>query len=178
MRAARQREISWTARARQVEEARRAVHETWRRRGQSQSAWQTWSEAAAAFHRALDAAYPPGFRETFHRLKSGEADDLEPLIAFVEADPIFFRSGYMKADCIRLLKRQNLTEHEADRLRQALLKVVDQRDRREFRHFCRLARAVDSPDLRAALRERLLTHPDPNVRRRAGWALHACEQKQ
>ncbi|MBI3967657.1 MAG: hypothetical protein HY329_18625 [Chloroflexi bacterium] len=43
-------------------------------------------------------------------------------------------------------------------------------DRREFRHFCRLARAVASPELRQTV-EALSHDPDPTTARHARWVL-------
>ena len=56
-----------------------------------------------------------------------------------------------------------------------VLAAVDKCDRREFRSYCRLARTVDSPDLRQVLSDRL-GDPDCGVRRRARWVLNALER--
>ncbi len=93
-------------------------------------------------------------------------------IEFLNADPWFFRSGYVKAKLIRMLTRLPLTTEQLDRLRSVVLNVVDRRGGQEFRAYCRLARRVDAPDLRANLQLRL-SHSDKGVRRRAGWVLDA-----
>jgi HEAT repeat protein len=124
----------------------------------------------------LEAVVPAGFYEAGCTLDEGKPRDWEPLLRFLEDDWIFFASGYMKADLIQNLKRAELPSEVQKRLRQVVLNVVDRRDGREFRYYCKLARKVDSPELRDALRARL-SHPDPAVRRRAGWALYACEQR-
>lgn len=97
-------------------------------------------------------------------------------MSFLERDLWTSGSGYGKADAIRYLKHLGLSNDTEERLRRVVLNAVDGRDRREFRHYCKLARKVDAPELRAALRERM-TDNDPNVRRRSGWMLAACEQK-
>jgi hypothetical protein len=66
-------------------------------------------------------------------------------------------------------------DSEAERLRRVVVAAVDARDRRELRQYCRLARKVDSPELRKELSLRLL-HDDAAVRRRSRWALDACEK--
>jgi len=134
--------------------------------------------AVAAFHAAVRDAYPSGFWEVlgagYERLAAGERDAVEIAVLFLEADPWFFRSGYVKEDLLRRLKRLCLTADASERLRAVLLAAVDLRDRREFRRYCHLARALDAPDLRQALAGRR-TSPDAGVRRRAEWMLAAVE---
>jgi hypothetical protein len=159
-----------------VEAARQAVHTAFsavtRRDDPDDPATAAWEAALVRFEAAVDAAYPPGFETIYERLREGNAAALVDAIEFLEADPWFFRSGYIKAKLVRLIKRWPLTPVQADRLRAVVVRVVDGRDRREFRDYCRLARRLDGPELRAAL-ERRLTHPEEGVRRRAGWALAA-----
>ena len=167
-------------RARQERERRAdattAFWSAYEHRNESEAAYQAWE---AAFNTAYAGAAPEdrAFWWTLQCLLDGKSADLDTLVAYLERDPWTYRSGYAKADAIRFLKRADLPGDTKDRLRRVVLNAVDSRDRREFRHFCQLARAVDSPELRAALRERV-EHPDPDVRRRAGWALYACEQKR
>jgi hypothetical protein len=132
------------------------------------------SRAVQLWHLAIDAAYPAGFWRDFERLSTGDAAGLESAIAFLEADPMFFRTGYIKAKLIRYIKPGMITPADATRLQSAVLSVVDTRDDRDFRAFCRLARKVDAPKLRAALMQRL-THQDHNIRRRASWVLEALD---
>ncbi len=105
------------------------------------------------------------------------AGGVEFTITFLEKDPWTFGSGYAKADMIGLLRKLNLTRKQGDRLRKVLLTVVDKRDRREFRHYCRLARKLDSPELRSELARRLRS-ADEGVSRRARWMLDYLLQRQ
>ena len=152
-----------------------AFWQAYKHRNESEQAYQIW---AAAFERWFADTAPDDRAAawTLYLLFDGRPADLEPLVGFLERDPWTFGSGYSKADAIRFLKRAPLDDTAKQRLRRVVLNAVDGRDRREFRHYCKLARKVDAPDLRAALRERM-TGNDPNVRRRAGWMLAACEQK-
>jgi hypothetical protein len=157
-------------------EAKDILGETVRLRWRSEEAWELWSQAAQRFHQAIDTAYPPGFWDDFERLSKGDVTALESAVAFLEADPWFFRSGYIKGYLIRYINRIELPPGYADRLRRMVLSATEGRQWREFRAYCRLARKLDSPELRAEL-TRLLDHPDPAVRRRARWALDACEKR-
>jgi hypothetical protein len=102
---------------------------------------------------------------------------VESVITFLEKDPWTFGSGYAKADMIRLLRKLDLTPKQEERLRKVLLTVVDKRDRREFRHYCRLACKLDSPELRRELTRRLRS-TDEGVSRRARWMLDYLAQHQ
>jgi hypothetical protein len=121
---------------------------------------------------AMNAAYPPSFTEDCQKLRQGDSAGLETALRFLEADPIFFRTGYVKSWLIRRIKPSMLTAAHRARLQQVVLHMVDTRDDRDFRAFCRLACKVDGPELRTALaaREAAL---DPNIWRRARWVLAA-----
>lgn len=109
-----------------------------------------------------------GVRSAAYLRKLGEVD---AAIKFLEKDEWEFGSGYVKADLIRLVKKLDLKPDQADRLRRVLLAVVDDRDRREFRAYCRLASKLDSEQLRNELALRL-EGEDDGIRRRAQWMLH------
>lgn len=102
---------------------------------------------------------------------------VDAAIEFLEKDEWRFGSGYAKADLIRLLRKLDLNHTQAERLPRVVLAVVDGRDRREFRHYCRLACKLDSPQLRKELMRRL---EDENevVRRHARWMLEYLSKYQ
>jgi hypothetical protein len=162
-------------RAREAREAHRAVHTTFaqlrRRDDRNDPATVAWLTAIARFREAVEAAYPPGFWDDVARLEKGDVEALETAIQFLEADPYFDRSGYVKADLLRLIKRLPLTSEQAERLRAVVIDAVERRGGREFRAYCRLARRLDGPELREAL-SRQATSGDADIRRRAGWMLH------
>ena len=109
-----------------------------------------------------------------YRSKRGKVDEM---IQYLEKDEWKFGSGYAKADLISWLRKFDLMPNEAERLRRVVLAVVDGRDRREFRHYCKLACKVDSPQLRKELRRRL---EDENevLRRHARWVLEYLSERQ
>ena len=137
-------------------------------------ATMAWRAAIAALHDAIGRAYPDGFQEEVERLKRGDAAALESVIGFLEADPMFFRSGYAKAVLVRLVCRFELRAAQTERLRRAVLEVVDTRASQEFRHYCRLARKLGGPWLLAQLQERL-EHANQDIARRARWMLENCD---
>jgi hypothetical protein len=112
-----------------------------------------WHASANGAFAAIQAAYPPGFWDDFRRLRSGDATALETAIAFLQADAWFFRSGYVKAQLIRFVNRCELSDEQAERLRQVVMHAIQGRDRREFRRYCRLARRISTPGFRADLED-------------------------
>ena len=165
----------------QAAEAARAVYDKayalHRRFRQDAEANNAYIEAQRRYWQLMAAAYPPTFNQDLVRLEEGDASGLESIVAFLEADPIFYGTGYLKEGLSRLLRDVELPSNYVSRLQAVVLSVVDRRDGREFRAYCRLARKVDSPELREQLTRRL-TQDDPNVRRRARWVLEALEQNQ
>jgi hypothetical protein len=127
-------------------------------------------EAAARFHRAVEAAWPPGFFAQLERCRRGEACNLEEILGFVEACPKFFRSGYTLANALRWLGRPPHTEAQADRMRAIVIDAVSLRLWLPFREIPSLACAVDSPGLRAQLLV-LASHLSAEVCTRAATVL-------
>jgi hypothetical protein len=101
---------------------------------------------------------------------------VESIITFLEKYPWTFGSGYAKTDMIRMLRKIDLTPKQSVRLRKVLLTIVDKRDQREFRHYCRLACKLDSPELQRELTRRLQSM-DKGVSRRARWMLDYLQRQ-
>ena len=179
--------------ARAVYSKARALH--WRFRLDSEAS-SLYAEAQKCYWRLIGEAYPPTFDQDLVRLGEGDPSGLESIVTFLEADPIFDGTGYLKERLSRLLRDVELPAEYAQRLQAVVLSVVDRRDGREFRDYCRLARKVDSPELREQLNQRLTrawpsarsltddlpalmlaAREDRAVRRRAGWVLEALGEK-
>ena len=171
--------FDYAARGRQVQEAQRwnIIASGLRFRPPSAPAiWDIHRATAERFWAAVTAAYPPAFWEEVQKLREGKVSGLETAICFLEADPMFFRTGYLKTWLIRALKPPMLTPSDQVRLQGVVLSLVDRRDDRDFRTFCKLARKVDGPGFKEQLMQRLGS-PDADTRRRAGWVLDALAQK-
>lgn len=137
---------------------------------------RTGVRGAALHYRIISmAAYPHGFSEMAERLQAGDQAAVGPAVAWLDADPFCLFSGYAKGRVMRYLARSKLSTREASTIRSLLLRVIERGGRPEFRVACRLARKVENPEFRAALRERT-EHPDSGARQRAIWMLNACER--
>jgi hypothetical protein len=170
----------YAARARDVEGAHSAVasslREVKRRSNPKDPATARWIANVDKFHAALAAAYPQNFWSDLDDLRAGNAQHIETALAFLEADPIFFRSGYTKTAVLRAIKRLPLTSSDRDRLRAVVVHLITTRDGSEFRQYCRLARRLDGAGFRETLAQ-LAASDTPAVARRAQWVLAALDQK-
>lgn len=132
---------------------------------------RSYQDLLKSFDMALEAAYPPQFWEDYENLRSGtDLNALETAIEFLEADPYFFRSGYVKENLLRRVRRYTLAPEHIYRLQSVVLNVVDKHFCREFREYCKLARKVDSADFRLQLDSRT-RDTDKSVQTRAQWVL-------
>ena len=100
------------------------------------------------------------FDDIEDRLAAGSDRAVEDAIAVLERDDWLFRTGYAKATLFRRLKHVNLSNRQADRLRNVLLHYVDVGPRWEFREVCTFARHVSDRRLRSQLSKRVRGHDD------------------
>lgn len=134
-------------------------------------------KAVDAYHRAQEAAYPPGFWEDVAKVRAGDAAGLETVIRFLEADPYFFGSGHVKENLLRYLKKFTFSPADRTRLEAVIVSVVRRHNHAEFTEYRRLARHLDSPALRTQLAE-CLQSDDQAVSWRARWMVAGIDGDQ
>lgn len=157
-----------TREAKTLRSLHETVHETFRRRDEDR---QTWSDACAAFHGYRSAMDP--YLEQIGRKQVVRADGvIEFMITFLEVDPWFFRSGYEKTTMLRRLKQVPLDDKQSVRLRTVALDAVLRRPHREFSDYCRLARALQTPDFVGNVKRLAAGSSNGSVRSRARKMLH------
>ena len=99
---------------------------------------EAWKRACAECH-AYSSRLDPFFNRACAEDSYRDRELIEFAICFLEVDPMFFRSGYLKQTVITRLKRSDLREGDRSRLRQVVWDAVDRRGTREFKYYCRLA---------------------------------------
>ena len=103
-------------------------------------------------------------------IKEGNANAIETAIVFLEADPVFFRSGYLKEELIENLKKVEFTEKQKTGIQNILLRIIDTKYCREFRRYCKLSRKVNTKDFLIELEKRAES-ANKDISRRAKWML-------
>jgi len=128
------------------------IHRTFALRDRDEKHWQEWKQACHGFH-AYSSALDPYFKLACEESRYSKRDLIEFAICFLEVDPMFFRSGYLKQIVITRLKRSELREGDKSRLRGVVWDAINRRGTREFKYYCRLATMLVDDALVAQLEE-------------------------
>ncbi|GAA5497547.1 hypothetical protein Rhal01_03743 [Rubritalea halochordaticola] len=133
--------------ARVEQELYQRIISTFAKRDTSEKARQAWLEATSAWHArrspVLERLWGRAYLE---ELRASDPAAVADAILFLEVDPWFHRSGYLKERLIRGLKTAQLSDRDKLRLRQLVWNVAAGRNRREFRNYCSLAAVVVDED--------------------------------
>lgn len=80
-------------------------------------------------------------------LSSGESEVKKMAVKFLEFDPYYYRSGYIKAKLLVRLKNIKLSDTEAERLRQVVCNaIVSRQPKSEFKYYARLLKNIGTPE--------------------------------
>ena len=91
-------------------------------------------------------------RDFLSALASGDADAKESSIRFLEFDPYYYRSGYIKSKLLVRLKNIKLSASEVKRLQKVICNaIVSQQPKSEFKYYARLLKNVGTPEFRQKL---------------------------
>jgi hypothetical protein len=114
---------------------------------------EAWKRATSEYHSQYEQlAFPGGLNKIFDGLAAGVPEAVDNAIAFLEADPWSFRSGYMKAEIIKLLKKLSLSSEQRARLQAVVVARVHAKETpREFRAYCQLAKTIADPEFTSAI---------------------------
>lgn len=132
-------------------------------------------EDAAEYLRQEKILFPNGQKDYFTQLKNGDPNAIHTAITFLQTDPIFFRSGYIKEELLRALKKAPLSKKNITALHSLLLDQLQIPARREFRDYCKLAKKIVTDDFINQLQEKTLS-TDENVSRQAQWMLDTISE--
>jgi hypothetical protein len=162
--------------AQKLRDLNEAVHATYQRRGEDAPQKEKWQDACRRFHSEYDQlAFPGGISEEMRRLKDHDPGAIESAVAFLEVDPFFFRSGYIKEDLLEHLRWAPLDQDQKRRLQQVILaRIRDPKTRREFRRYCRLAPFITEIEFEKEITR--LAGPSGAKPKRAQWVLEHLRQ--
>jgi hypothetical protein len=119
---------------------------------------------------------PGGLEKHLSLLQEGDKQAVSVAIAFLSADPRFFRSGYIKEKILRRLKHVSLTQRQQQTLVRLIARSVDGGGRREFHGYARLSGILDPGDIEAAMESRMVSE-NPEVVRRGKEVLHVLQSR-
>ncbi|MBL4661406.1 MAG: hypothetical protein JKY19_13700 [Alcanivoracaceae bacterium] len=123
------------------------IHETFKNRSKD---LKSWKKACEEFH-AHVSRIDPILNRVYEEAVYSDKKLQEFIITFLELDPMFFRSGYIKEEMLRKIKKSPLSLKQINRLRQVLKDAVKNRGTREFKKYCSLAINIANPELVAYL---------------------------
>jgi hypothetical protein len=157
------------AEAKHVRSLHEAVHSTYKARKASPAAMEAWRQACDRFRRYQS----PVIGQIERVYKEGLAHDRslrDFAITFLQVEPMYFRSGYVKAELLHRLKSIRLDRDEAARVAEVLVDAIRRRGQREFLSYCRLAAALRQPEVMAEAAS-LAASPDGRIASRARMML-------
>ncbi|HLJ91293.1 MAG TPA: hypothetical protein VKZ53_31130 [Candidatus Angelobacter sp.] len=136
------------ANAIRLNELRRQIKYAWARRHESDEKWQAWHESCRLYYESYDAlAFPGGLERALSLLRKGDPTGIEMAVRYLEDDPWYYRSGYLKGEMIQRLRQFPLGKDQRLRLQKVVItRIQDHRTPREFRWYCRLAAHLADKD--------------------------------
>lgn len=129
-------------------------------------------EACREFHARFDTLCFPGGDALFNRVRQHDPQALDAAIAFLLADPIHFRSGYLKEYLWRWLPHCPLTDTARTRLELAALGYLDRPVRREFAAMCKAMHRLGRDGFWMDISQALLSADALRVRRAELLLIH------
>ncbi|MGI9301689.1 MAG: hypothetical protein ACR2RB_03140 [Gammaproteobacteria bacterium] len=129
-----------SANAAELRRLNERIDETLSFRDRSAKDRAKWSRACAEFHARFSELSFPGGGERWNAFLEGDSSEVETAVVFLEADPEFFRSGYIKEEIWKQLKRTQLSSKQLHRLQAVAIAYLRRCIRRQFWYMVRWAR--------------------------------------
>ncbi len=153
------------------------VEETFAERDRSQATWQAWTDACREFNETIVPTDYLWLDKTQHRIKEGDREVIEDAILFLDVDPWYDRSGYLKERLVDSLRGAPLTDQDKARIRQIVINMASGQNRREFRRYCSLAAKFTSPEFEDLI-ERMAKEQGPENQGKFAQLLRCVREHQ
>ena len=121
-------------------------------------------------------AFPENWPSLLNQIDSRNKIAIEEALAFLEADPNFNNSGYIKQKLVGHLKRAQLNGSQKNRLALLVLERINNAHAHEFSTYGKLAIALLMPKLDRQIEE-LSRSKDIAVAKRANWMLKILKSR-
>ena len=158
---------NFAARVAELNRLHKSLHELSDLRWRTQKAEDVarWENAVRAWKEFSGFGYPEMKFYFFENqtflavLSSGETDAKESAIKFLEFDPYYYRSGYIKSKLLVRLKQLKLNASEIKRLQKVVCNaILSPLPKSEFKYYAGLLKNIGTPEFRAKLQN--LSVPD------------------
>ena len=151
---------NFTARVAELNRLHKLVHES------SELRWRTgkaeditcWENSVRAWKEFSGFGYPETKFYFFENqtflaaLSAGDAEAKESAINFLEFDPYYYRSGYIKSKLLVRLKHIKLTASEIKRLQKVVCNaILSPLPKSEFKYYAGLLKNIGTPEFRFQL---------------------------
>jgi len=138
---------------------------------------KAWQDACTRFHDSYDAlAFPGGLERAFALLQRKDSSILPNTLAYLKADPYFYRSGYIKGALARHLKKFTLNKEQIKDLQASIIALLFKPRRAELKEYYRLALKISDNDFLIRLLELIEHSDDPGAVRRANNLVHLLQK--
>ena len=151
---------NFAARVAELNRLHKLVHELsdLRLRTQKTEDVERWEKAVKSWKEFSGFGYPETKfyffeNQTFlAELSAGDADAKESAIKYLEFDPYYYRSGYIKSKLLVRLKHIKLTASEIRRLQKVVCNaIVSRQPKCEFKYYAGLLKNIGTPEFRLQL---------------------------
>ena len=158
---------NFTAKVSELNRLHKSLHELSDLRWRTQKAEDIarWENAVRAWKEFSGFGYPETKFYFFENqtflaaLSAGDAEAKESAIKFLEFDPYYYRSGYIKSKLLVHLKHIKLTASEIRRLQKVVCNaILSPLPKSEFKYYAGLLKNIGTPEFRAKLQN--LSVPD------------------
>ena len=112
--------------------------------------WRSAIRAWLSFRSPLERLWTTHFKE---QVRNGNKNAINELLTFLEVDPYYPSSGYLKERFLKTIKNAPRTIVDDRRLRAIIWNRAGGPNRREFKHYCRLALKINTPDFTEQVRQ-------------------------
>ncbi len=128
-----------------------------------------WMQAREELHELIDPV--EALIEACETVNLADDDDLRRFVfEYLEVDPYYYWSGHIKEKLLTKIKKLDFSEEECEIIRALVLRRIEKRALREFKHICRLIRKVETKGFHESVMDRSKSR-DSRVKRRAEFAL-------
>jgi hypothetical protein len=151
--------------AQAINEMHKNIKTTFKKKDENE---QAWADACNKFHSSYDIfAFPGGLAQGLALLKKKDLSIMPIALAYLKADPYFFRSGYIKGKIATQLKKFTFNQDQIKDLQNSIINTLFKPSCPEFKYYCRLAIKVADNEFLTRIQEIIKQSTDVLVLKRA-----------